>query len=461
MTVHESDSDDWKSRYLDTLHILEERDERLRAADELVRLALSRLSLAAEKAYPPLESRLGALRREVKAAPEGRLPLGRLLGQLQEVVSELRTLETRSEDVEREPAPAADARLDERAELARRFLAVLLEKLVLTQELEQRKSDLLETLGLPAEGGVTTTVLIDRAAGLVNDMRRQLEHEKDDLAGFLKQLTDTLNELDRDVQADIELLHNDSGTRQALHDAVDTQMRGLEQDITHVDDVNQLKGIISSRLDRLRQHMNGLRESEAKLVVRMESTTAAMHSRIIRLEKETEDLRENLRVSRERMLVDALTGIPNRLALDERLKLEVARFKRHKQPLTLAVWDVDHFKTINDTFGRKAGDKALRIVASKLAQQVRETDFVARYGGEEFIMLFINTSAPDALAKADAIREAIAGAPFRYGDKPLKITLSCGLSQLRANDMVEQLFERADNAMYAAKRAGRNRCMVE
>ncbi|MEO1751668.1 diguanylate cyclase [Thiofaba sp. EF100] len=460
MTAQASEGEDWKRRYLDTLQTLEERDERLGTAEELLRLALGRLTLAAEKAYPPLEARLSALRQEVKAAPEGRLPLSRLLAQLNELVSELRTLETRSEEVEREShvAPAEAPELDDRAALARRFLAVLLEKLVLTHELEQRKSDLLEALGLPGEGA--TTVLIDQAAGLVNDMRKQLEHEKDDLAGFLKQLTDTLNELDRDVQSDIELLHDDTGTRLALHDAMDSQMRGLEQDITAVNDVNQLKAIISTRLDRLRAHMTSLRESEDRLLQRMEQTTATMRGRILLLEKETEGLRENLRASRERMLIDALTGIPNRLALDERVKLELARFKRHKQPLTLAVWDIDHFKAINDTFGHKAGDKALRIVAQKLAQEVRETDFVARYGGEEFIMLFINTSVMDALAKADSLRESIAAAPFRYGDKPLRITLSCGLSQLRANDTADQLFERADQALYAAKQGGRNRCVV-
>ncbi len=462
MTAQASEGDDWKGRYLDTLHTLEERDERLATSDELIRLSLARLALAAEKAYPSLEKPLASLRQEVKSAPEGKLPLGRLLNQLKDVVNALRTIETRSEDIEPEkgsPA-AAEPNLDDRAALARRFLAVLLEKLALTHDLEERKSDLLETLGLPSEGEVTT-VLIDRAASLVNDMRKQLEHEKDDLASFLKQLTDTLSELDRDVQADIELLHDDTGTRLALHDAVDSQMRGLEEDISAVNDVSQLKGIISTRLDRLRLHMNGLRASEARLVERMENTTAAMRGRIVRLEKETESLRENLQASRERMLVDALTGVPNRLALDERVKLEWARFKRHKQPLTLAVWDIDHFKKINDSFGHKAGDKALRIVATKLAQQVRETDFVGRYGGEEFVMLFINTSVQDALGKADAIREAIAGAPFRYGDKPLTITLSCGLSQLRAKDSLEQLFERADQAMYAAKEAGRNRCVAD
>lgn len=460
MSTQASEGEDWKRRYLDTLQTLEERDERLGMAEELLRLALGRLTLAAEKAYPPLEARLSALRQEVKAAPEGRLPLRRLLGQLQDVVNELRTLETRSEAGEPPSTVAAEAvpQLDERAGLARRFLAVLLEKLALTHELEQRKSDLLEALGLAS--GEPTMVLIDRAAALVNDMRKQLEHEKDDLAGFLKQLTDTLNELDRDVQSDIMLLRDDTGTRLALHDAMDTQMRGLEQDITAVNDINKLKGIISTRLDRLRAHMTSLRESEDRLLQRMEQTTAAMRGRIMRLEKETESLRASLQASRERMLIDALTGIPNRLALDERLKLELARFKRHKQPLTLAVWDIDHFKAINDTFGHKAGDKALRIVAQKLAQEVRETDFVARYGGEEFVMLFVNTSMVDAQPKAERIREAIAAAPFRYGDKPLRITLSCGLSQLRAHDTADQLFERADQALYAAKQGGRNRCVV-
>lgn len=291
-------------------------------------------------------------------------------------------------------------------------------------------------------------------------MRRQLEHEKDELAGFLKQLTDTLSELDRDVQADLKLLQQDQDERLALHDAMDSQMRGLEQDMTTVNDVNQLKGIIHARLERLRSHMANLRASEDQLLARMEKSTAAMRAHILKLEKETASLRASLKASHDRMLIDPLTGIPNRLALDERLKLELARFKRHKQPVTLAVWDIDFFKAINDTFGHKAGDKALRIVAQKLAQEIRVTDFIARFGGEEFVMLFINTSVVDAQPKAEQIREAIAKAPFRYGDKPLKITLSCGLSQLRANDTLEQWFERADQALYTAKREGRNRCVV-
>ncbi len=453
--------EDWKGRYFDALRLIEERDERLAAMEELLRLALGRLSLAAEKAYPPLKERLRTLRQEVKDAPKGQLPLQHLLAQLQEVVAELRNIEAREAEIEPPPAAPPAPRpveLDERPALARRFLAVLLERVVLTHELEQRKAELLETLGM-VEG--PTLQLIDRAAGLVNDMRKQLEHEKDDLAGFLKQLTDALGELDRDIQGDIELLQDDKRTRLALHDAMDSQMRGLEQEISAVDDINQLKGLVSARLERLRQHMASLRVSEDRLLQRMEETTSALRAHILKLEKEAEGLRESLRASRERMLVDALTGIPNRLALDERLKLEFARFKRHKQPLTLALWDIDHFKAINDGFGHKAGDKALRIVASKLASLVRETDFVARYGGEEFVMLFINTSVMDALGKAEAIREAIASAPFRYGDQPLKITLSCGLSQLRANDSLDALFERADHALYAAKEGGRNRCVVE
>lgn len=168
MAVRERDGEDWKNRYLEALRTVEVHEERLAAAEDLIRLALGRLTLAAEKAYPPLESSLAALRQTVKAAPEGQLPLTRLLTQLQEVVNELRTLEARSERSESAavgPQAESVSELDERAGLARRFLAVLLEKLVLTHELEQRKSELLEALGLAA--GEPTMVLIDRAATLV------------------------------------------------------------------------------------------------------------------------------------------------------------------------------------------------------------------------------------------------------------------------------------------------------
>jgi len=161
------------------------------------------------------------------------------------------------------------------------------------------------------------------------------------------------------------------------------------------------------------------------------------------------------------MLRDALTGLPNRLAFEERAKLEQARYRREKQPFCLAVWDIDYFKQVNDTYGHKAGDKALHVVGRTLAKLLREVDMVARFGGEEFVMLLPQTTLENALPVVERMRATIEKTPFRYKDEPLKITLSCGITEYREGEAMEQTFERADRALYRAKNEGRNRCVAD
>jgi diguanylate cyclase len=122
------------------------------------------------------------------------------------------------------------------------------------------------------------------------------------------------------------------------------------------------------------------------------------------------------------------------------------------------VWDVDHFKRINDSYGHRAGDRVLRAVADCLARRIRATDFIARYGGEEFVMVLSGTQTTDAARLIDEMRESVAKIGFHFRGTPVSITISCGLSALRAGDTTEKAFDRADKALYAAKQKGRNRC---
>jgi len=127
----------------------------------------------------------------------------------------------------------------------------------------------------------------------------------------------------------------------------------------------------------------------------------------------------------------------------------------------LVMWDVDHFKRINDRFGHKAGDKVLRTIAHVLADNVRETDFVARYGGEEFIQLMTGSSLEECLPVVEKLRSAIEATGFHFRDERVTITASCGMTVYRDDDTPDQCFERADKAMYRAKHAGRNRCVSD
>ncbi len=158
--------------------------------------------------------------------------------------------------------------------------------------------------------------------------------------------------------------------------------------------------------------------------------------------------------------MDVLTEIPNRLAYEKKAAEEIARCKRFSVPLSMAVWDVDLFKQVNDTHGHKVGDKVLKAVAQLLNARMRETDFIARYGGEEFVMFLPGADEGKALELADGLREKIAACNFKHHGGIVRITVSCGVSSFVEGDSHESMFERADRALYAAKNSGRNMCMA-
>lgn len=150
---------------------------------------------------------------------------------------------------------------------------------------------------------------------------------------------------------------------------------------------------------------------------------------------------------------DRLTGLPNRGAFDSRLAEEIARSRRHDRPLSLLVFDVDHFKTINDSFGHPVGDRVLSMLAQLVSREIRGEEMLARIGGEEFAVLLPETDIVHAAAAAERLRGTVAAARF---DVAGVVTVSVGVDGLRDLDDPEDLIRRADHALYAAKAAGRN-----
>jgi diguanylate cyclase len=164
---------------------------------------------------------------------------------------------------------------------------------------------------------------------------------------------------------------------------------------------------------------------------------------------------------RRQAQLDPLTGIHNRLAFDERINSEIQRSKRYEEPFSLLVVDIDLFKKINDSFGHLAGDKVLKALAKRLEKNVRDVDLVARYGGEEFVILLPNTTLAAAHLVAEKTRAIVERAGFHHDGQPVAVTVSGGISQFRHEDDAASLFKRADDALYAAKKAGRNRIHIE
>ena len=156
---------------------------------------------------------------------------------------------------------------------------------------------------------------------------------------------------------------------------------------------------------------------------------------------------------------DGLTRIHNQRALSEFLDREVARSQRHKRPLSVLMFDIDKFKTINDTHGHLCGDFVLRELATCIRDTVRKEDMFARYGGEEFCMVLVETEPVEALAAGERVRSTIEKHPFRFESTPIKLTVSVGVATTTGDTVLTpaELLRQADEKLYQAKRGGRNR----
>lgn len=171
-----------------------------------------------------------------------------------------------------------------------------------------------------------------------------------------------------------------------------------------------------------------------------------------KVERRTQELKKLMEELEALSLTDSLTGLANRRAFEQRLKMEWQRATRYEHPLTVMLLDVDHFKRFNDDFGHQTGDHVLAQVGAILQQTVRTTDLACRYGGEEFVIILPDTPLNDALPIAHRIRQEVAD--YHWEARP--VTISIGVAQLTRQTTPHQLVSDADQALYQAKAAGRN-----
>jgi diguanylate cyclase (GGDEF)-like protein len=168
---------------------------------------------------------------------------------------------------------------------------------------------------------------------------------------------------------------------------------------------------------------------------------------------------ERYRKLRSLVEKDSLTGLLNHTKIEERLNIEIARAQRNHTRLTYAILDIDHFKSVNDTYGHVVGDKVIKSLAHLLQQTLRKTDVIGRYGGEEFVVILDNTDATTGVAVMDKIRKKFATLEHCVGATRFKTTFSCGVAEYPQFLERDILHEAADKALYRAKNAGRNRVL--
>ena len=189
----------------------------------------------------------------------------------------------------------------------------------------------------------------------------------------------------------------------------------------------------------------------------LQLTVDASHRELGEIRRQLDQANGELKRAKELAHTDPLTGLSNRRALSELIVRDIARAHRTKEAFCVAILDIDHFKRVNDRYGHAAGDQALMHVAFVAKSGVRETDAICRYGGEEFIILLPGASAEGAYFVIDRMRKMVEKTPFMFGGAKITLRYSAGVAELQADEDAEGLLERADRALYQAKRSGRNR----
>jgi diguanylate cyclase len=215
---------------------------------------------------------------------------------------------------------------------------------------------------------------------------------------------------------------------------------------------------------RNRDQVKTIVEGLVKSTRDMRETNKALEDRLTLSKSEISNLQQSLEAIRAESLTDPLTGLGNRKYFDRSIEMAVQNAIANGEPLSLLMFDIDHFKSFNDSYGHLTGDQVLRLVGMSLKQTIKGQDITARYGGEEFAVVLPNTALRQALTVADHIRRAVMAKELKKkstGEILGRVTISVGVSMLKPGDDTDALIERADACLYAAKRNGRNRVICE
>ena len=229
----------------------------------------------------------------------------------------------------------------------------------------------------------------------------------------------------------------------------DASLNGASEKLSAAKTPDQVKGVVESLLRSTRE---------------MRETNKALEERLMLSKNEISNLQQSLEAIRAESLTDPLTGLGNRKYFDRMIETAVQDALATGEPLSLLMFDIDHFKSFNDSYGHLTGDQVLRLVGMSLKQTIKGQDITARYGGEEFAVVLPSTALRQALTVADHIRRAVMAKELKKkstGEILGRVTISVGVSMLKPGDDPDALIERADACLYAAKRNGRNRVICE
>ncbi|MSR14298.1 MAG: GGDEF domain-containing protein [Gammaproteobacteria bacterium] len=354
---------------------------------------------------------------------------------------------------------SVDAGVDE-IELARQPLLRFLDSL---QGNEAEREELSAARAqLSAARGPTEIIIAARAlGGVLRTQRASLELVQKELSGFISTVALRIEEFRSQLNRSGDTHRASVLGAVEIHSVMQFHMGQIKERVVDESEISLLKSFVLDELNQLETVVSEKTKVQSERHKDACERVTGTLQRLAELESDVANLRHELEEQHTLRLIDPLTGVYNRLGYLDGIAREYARWKRQGGALSLAIFDLDHFKQVNDRFGHAAGDKVLTSFAALLRKHVRGSDLICRFGGEEFVLLMPETELEGAALLCEKLRKVLADRQFRFKDTPVPVTISCGYAMFRGEDSVDEVFERADSALYRAKDLGRNRCCAE
>ncbi len=457
---------DWKQKYFAAIRSIDEDERRAREVERALRQVVARLCIVARGQDDELDAgltRLAKANRDNANSEE----LTTLVAGLRDSVltADSKTSLVRSLGAGRTGVMPALPEKSAGVSHVQRWAASCEAATLLLKQLARDVSvrDFADTL--TAELRVVDTdeglaKILTRIAEALLKRGEELAREKTQANSLLTEMTARLDEVSDFLTTQNDERQSALGDADQLNSQVMQNVEHINREVHETNDLTEIRTKVGVRLAKLSEQAREFRARQESRFLEQSALAQKMAARVASLERQTSELHRSLHQEQTRSQLDALTGVPNRGALDSRMAEEINRWKRFRDPVTVLVWDLDRFKSINDTYGHRAGDRVLQEVAKCFAGRIRATDVLARFGGEEFVMLLVGTQMAEATKVANELRESVHGLRFHFRDTPVRVTTSCGMTELRDGDTAETVFDRADAALYKAKDGGRNMCVA-
>jgi diguanylate cyclase (GGDEF)-like protein len=321
---------------------------------------------------------------------------------------------------------------------------------------EKHKTDL-NKIKSSLSNTTSNQMLMTKCLNVFDLIIEDLKQERSTAKIFLSTLSETLATVQASVSSTIASSTDSNVKNDKINNELKEKIKDMSAEINGASSLTDMKVDVNDRLLQIAKTLEKKTLLEKQQRQSLQTKLSDMSAQVEQLEQQSQSFEKRIQEQQAKSLQDALTKLSNRAAFDEHFADEIVRFHQKNFDLTITVIDLDDFKRINDTYGHTAGDKTLQVIANTLTKIVGDDAFIGRYGGEEFVLVYSGVDKVTVMNKLNIIRKKVASLPFTFKNTRVSITLSIGVSLVQEGDNAHSSFERADMALYQAKKDGKNR----